>query len=51
MAWLLQIGVEDPFLRMRRALDAHPFLERFIACMQVCLIPVGVLLAAFAYLK
>ena len=44
-AWLLQVGVEDPALRLRPSLKRHPKLQHLLAAVQVSLIPVGILLA------
>src|SRR5262249_32117634 len=44
-AWILQIAVEDPALRLRPKLRVHPKLKYLFAAIQVSLIPVGVVLA------
>jgi len=44
-AWVMQICVENPALRLRPKLRLHPRLKYALAAIQVSLIPVGVLLA------
>ena len=44
-AWILQIVIEDPALRLRPKLRVHPKLKYLFAAIQVSLIPVGVALA------
>jgi peptidoglycan/LPS O-acetylase OafA/YrhL len=49
-AWVLQIVVEDPALRLRPKLRVHPRLKYLFATMQVSLIPLGILLAVVRHL-
>jgi len=49
-AWILQIAVEDPALRLRPRLRVHPRLKYLFAAIQVSLIPAGVLLAVLRHL-
>ena len=49
-AWVLQIAVEDPALRLRPKLRVHPKLKYLFAALQVSLIPVGVALAVARHL-
>jgi peptidoglycan/LPS O-acetylase OafA/YrhL len=44
-AWLMQVGLEYPVLRLRPALKRHPRLQYLLTAFQVSLIPTGVLLA------
>ena len=44
-AWILQVAVEDPALRLRPKLRVQPKLKYLFAAIQVSLIPVGVVLA------
>ena len=50
-AWILQIVVEDPALRLRPKLRVHPKLKYLLAAVQVSLIPVGVALAVLHHLR
>ena len=50
-AWILQIVVEDPALRLRPKLRVHPKLQYVFAAAQVSLIPVGVALAILRHLQ
>jgi peptidoglycan/LPS O-acetylase OafA/YrhL len=50
-AWILQIAIEDPALRLRPKLRVHPKLKYVFATIQVSLIPVGVALAVFQHLR
>jgi peptidoglycan/LPS O-acetylase OafA/YrhL len=43
-AWLMQICIEDPALRLRPSLKRHPRLQYLLATVQVSLIPTGILL-------
>jgi peptidoglycan/LPS O-acetylase OafA/YrhL len=49
-AWVLQIAVEDPALRLRPKLKVHPKLKYLFAAIQVSLIPLGVALAVLRHL-
>jgi peptidoglycan/LPS O-acetylase OafA/YrhL len=50
-AWLMQICIEDPALRLRPLLKRHRKLQYLFAALQVSLIPTGVLLAFFFLTK
>jgi peptidoglycan/LPS O-acetylase OafA/YrhL len=49
-AWILQIVVENPALRLRPKLRIHPKLKFLFAAFQVSLIPLGVALALLRHL-
>jgi peptidoglycan/LPS O-acetylase OafA/YrhL len=48
-AWVLQIAVENPALRLRPKLRVHPKLKYLFAAIQVSLIPVGIVLAGIRH--
>ncbi len=50
-AWVLQVVVENPALRLRPKLRAHPKLKYLFATMQVSLIPLGIVLAIVRHLR
>ena len=50
-AWILQIAIEDPALRLRPKLRVHPKLKYLFAAIQVSLIPVGVALAVLRHMQ
>ena len=50
-AWVLQIVVENPALRLRPKLRVHPRLKYLFATIQVSLIPLGIVLAVVQHLR
>jgi peptidoglycan/LPS O-acetylase OafA/YrhL len=50
-AWIMQISIEDPALRLRPKLRVHPKLKYVFAAIQVSLIPAGILLAVLHRLQ
>ena len=50
-AWILQIAIEDPAMRLRPKLRVHPKLKYLLAAIQVSLIPVGVALAVLRHMQ
>ena len=50
-AWMLQIILENPALRLRPKLRVHPKLKYLFAAIQVSLIPLGVALAVMRHMQ
>ena len=44
-AWLMQVAIEDPVLKLRFSLKNRPKAQLLVAALQVSLIPAGILLA------